>query len=483
MNSSSKLSRPSPIQEGWRAVVQCLDDSPAAGLALVTMMACAILLPRLGMLGMFDWDESIYASVARDILTSGDPFRLTLLGEPYLNKPPLFIYLVATSLRIFGETDSAARLTAALFGVANVGVCYLLARRLFGPRVALLSALLLLAHRDFLSVSRHGRMESMVSFFIALSVLALLQARQRKPWLALYVVAVTAAVLTKGPMGLLALVVAAPLWLLDAPLRQSVRWQDATKATLLIMVFSLPWFGYQYLHLGDHYIEGYVHQQGLQRLLTQIEGHQAEPLWYYLHIMFFQNASSWAFLAPVILLWCVQRLRRGGGDGVRIMGIYALVIIGVASLALKTKLPHYTYAAYVPLACIGAVFLQDLGGKARYLRHVVVLLSVLFMVGYQPSLKAKNTDLRDLTAPLHQWCPRELPIMAVGMDRIALHWYADRPVQHVAQWPAAAGHGDSRTRCWVAPAATPMPGHLDWRLVRTSPKSKYVLAISAPTAP
>lgn len=421
------------------------------GLTMVTLLAAAMLLPQLGKLGMYDWDEAIYASVARAVLRSGDPLHLELLGTPYLNKPPLFLYFEAVAFQLFGQTDSAARLTAALFGIANVGLCYGLARRLFGPRVALLSAILLLTHRDFLTVSRHGRMESMVSFFIGLSVLALLNARERKPWMALYALAVSAAVLTKGPMGLLALFVAAPLWLLDGKLRQAVPWSAVLKVLALIAALSLPWFIYQYAHLGDDYIQGYVYRQGLDRLSGQIEGHQEKPAWYYLHIMFFQKVSAWGFLGPLLLAWSAYRWRQHG-IGLRLMLVYFGVIVGAAS-ALQTQLPHYTYAAYIPLACLGGVFLTELSGKARYLRHAALLLCLVLIVGYQPSLKARNTDLRALSPAIRAHCPAGQPVVAVGMDPMALHWYADRPVSPVVAWPPDGGASEQAASCWVAPAA------------------------------
>ncbi len=51
----------------------------------------------------------------------------------------LFIYLQAISLALLGQTDFALRIVSAVMGILTIGMAYLLARRMFDSRIALLS--------------------------------------------------------------------------------------------------------------------------------------------------------------------------------------------------------------------------------------------------------------------------------------------------------------------------------------------------------
>ncbi len=84
----------------------------------------------------FHGDEAIYGYWAQLIASGRDPL---LLSVP-LDKPPLFIYLLAGVFRLFGPTEVAARLISQVSSLAAVGLVYALGRRLYGRPVALLAA-------------------------------------------------------------------------------------------------------------------------------------------------------------------------------------------------------------------------------------------------------------------------------------------------------------------------------------------------------
>jgi len=84
----------------------------------------------------FHGDEAIYGYWAQLIAFGQDPL---LLSVP-LDKPPLFIYLLAGVFELFGPTEVAARLISEVASLAAVGLVYELGRRLYGRPVALLAA-------------------------------------------------------------------------------------------------------------------------------------------------------------------------------------------------------------------------------------------------------------------------------------------------------------------------------------------------------
>jgi 4-amino-4-deoxy-L-arabinose transferase-like glycosyltransferase len=84
----------------------------------------------------FHSDEAIYGYWAQLIASGQDPL---LLSAP-LDKPPLFIYLLAGVFKLFGPTEVAARLISQAASLAAVGLTYALGRRLYGQPEALLAA-------------------------------------------------------------------------------------------------------------------------------------------------------------------------------------------------------------------------------------------------------------------------------------------------------------------------------------------------------
>lgn len=117
--------------------------STARDLLLIVALTAPLLWLGLGNHHFWLADEPFVAEVAREMHASGDFLVPRLNGEPFLEKPPLHYAAVALSFRLFGVTPLAARLPSALAGLLTVCLTYVLGRRLFGRRAAIMGALLL----------------------------------------------------------------------------------------------------------------------------------------------------------------------------------------------------------------------------------------------------------------------------------------------------------------------------------------------------
>ena len=105
-----------------------------------------------------NWDEISHGYNAYSILKTGkDEWGATLptIFRAYGDyKLPVYIYLTALSEAIFGLTALAVRLPGVLAGIVTVVFTYFLARKLFNPKVALLSSLLVAIEPWSLFLSR-----------------------------------------------------------------------------------------------------------------------------------------------------------------------------------------------------------------------------------------------------------------------------------------------------------------------------------------
>ncbi len=86
-------------------------------------------------------DEALYGFWARLIASGRDPLLLT----PWIDKPPLVIYLLAGSLKLFGVSELALRLPGMIAGTLLLPVTYALAHRVYDRPTALLAAALVAA--------------------------------------------------------------------------------------------------------------------------------------------------------------------------------------------------------------------------------------------------------------------------------------------------------------------------------------------------
>lgn len=108
------------------------------------VVAAAALLTAAVALRIIPWlandplhrDEALYGYWARLIASGSDPWLLT----SWIDKPPLTIYLIAASLRVFGVNELTLRLPGMVAGLLIVAATYALARRAYGRPTAWLAA-------------------------------------------------------------------------------------------------------------------------------------------------------------------------------------------------------------------------------------------------------------------------------------------------------------------------------------------------------
>ncbi|WP_228061017.1 MULTISPECIES: ArnT family glycosyltransferase [unclassified Coleofasciculus] len=97
----------------------------------------------LGNYAFYEPHEGHFGGVAYEMLLRGDWITPTLNGSPYLNKPPLLYWLIATSNSLFGVTEYTARLPLALTGWMGAVVAWKWARELWNPPAGRAAALML----------------------------------------------------------------------------------------------------------------------------------------------------------------------------------------------------------------------------------------------------------------------------------------------------------------------------------------------------
>ena len=183
-------------------------------LAVLGVLVLALLVFGLpaGRRPFWSSDEARFALLAQDILDHGRWLVPHLRGELYLNKPQLYFWSIAAlSLPGGRVTELTAAIPSVASAIATVGAVLAIGRLLWGPRVGLLAALVLIATAPFYAFSHAVLADVMMTAFMTWALYFLLRAQTggggTGALLAFYG-CVGAAVLAKGPAGLAALAAA-----------------------------------------------------------------------------------------------------------------------------------------------------------------------------------------------------------------------------------------------------------------------------------
>jgi 4-amino-4-deoxy-L-arabinose transferase-like glycosyltransferase len=101
--------------------------------AIIVIVGALLFIPFLGTVHLFDWDEVNFAECAREMIVSGNWLRVQVNFEPFWEKPPLFIWLQALSMKTFGINEFAARFVNAVCGIVTLLVVYRIGTVLLDP--------------------------------------------------------------------------------------------------------------------------------------------------------------------------------------------------------------------------------------------------------------------------------------------------------------------------------------------------------------
>ncbi|MFL6235322.1 MAG: ArnT family glycosyltransferase [Thermoanaerobaculia bacterium] len=137
----------------------------------------------IGFHALWSPDEPTGAAIGRTMLESGDLIVPRLNGEPFLEKPPLYWWTQVAVFRLFGVSDTTARVPSALFGVLGLLTAWALGRLWGTGRQGVLAVCVLGTTLLFLCNVGRVIVDSALLFFVALAHLGFaLAAEPRSSW-------------------------------------------------------------------------------------------------------------------------------------------------------------------------------------------------------------------------------------------------------------------------------------------------------------
>jgi 4-amino-4-deoxy-L-arabinose transferase-like glycosyltransferase len=424
-------------------------------------LALGLLFFHLGDGSLHDWDEAIYAQVAREMLLSHTWTTLTWNGALFFHKPPLHFWLTALTYKMIGVNEFAARLWPAMFGFGVVVLTFVLGVRLRSWIVGAMAALLLLVVDqgyygywwNFLSLSRVGMLDTALAFWIMVALLLVWEAEHRPRLIMLIGLPVGMAVITKAWVGFLAAGIPIAYWLIAG----RRRWSDITYwavAMLLASIVILPWHVWQYALHGPQFLHDYMGVNLTGRLFQAFEGNTGGPL-NYLDILR-RGFSIWGYLWPLAYIWAVWRASTRSDRRMRLLLAWITIPLLLFSLA-QTKLGWYISMIYPAIALLLGLTLVELLTQRVALCLVAAVMSVCCLQLPVPTDGSRDVKQFALQAvrslppgepiyvsqevcEVHTWSfASGTPLIPEWNIRPSLRFYMNRPLRCIEERDILAG--------------------------------------------
>lgn len=348
----------------------------------IVLLALGLFLPGIGNMPLFDWDEINFAECAREMLVSGNYSEVQLYFQPFWEKPPLFIWFQALSMKVFGVNELAARLPNVVCGVLTLLLVFNLGKRHFSLRTGLLWTLLftgsLLPHLYFKS----GIIDPWFNLFIFLSVYFFILFsnytgfKQQWRYALLSGVSIGLAVLTKGPVALLILGLVITTWMV---LKKQYRlWMSASFWIFVLSALFMgsAWFLYEIANGKWKVVEAFITYQ-IRLFSTEDADHGGPFVFHFVILLLGCFPASLIFLSG----WRNKENLTPFQLHFRLVAFILFWVVLILFSVVKTKIIHYSSLCYLPLTGLAAVSISTSSGSfkmAPWIRLLFWIIGTLF---------------------------------------------------------------------------------------------------------
>ncbi|WP_095186247.1 glycosyltransferase family 39 protein [Pseudomonas sp. Irchel 3H9] len=385
---------------------------------LLLLLAGLLFFLALGNHELQGSTEARVSGIAMAMHLDNDWVVPQLFREPFLEKPPLSLWLDAGAIRLFGGTPGAVRLASAFAGLFSVMLLYGMLRRFGRPKtLAFCAALILATMASYWGNVRGVGEDSLLSLGVTTALLAFYQAvrpgregSSAWAWM-LFTAGMVIATLSKGVLGLalpgiVIFVYLTSISLMDKRLRIG-EWLKPGVFTVLALVPLMIWLGFLFQRGGMQAVGEVLWTNSVGRFSGSfVEAGHYEPFYYYFAKLP-QAFLPWNILVYLGLWHFRKSLVR---DRYRLFFSVWLVaqftLLTLASSKRTVYLMALTPAAAVLAAEYAGVLLEWLKVRKpalyRYHRGVIIGVFSLAMVSYLTAAFwfAPKADKRESFVPV-----------------------------------------------------------------------------------
>ena len=407
----------SVTNHGWKASL--LGLALLAGLGVICPLLMAPYIPLL------DPDEGMHASVAQEMVESGDWIVPHLLDEPFLDKPILYFWAIAASLKIFGMSEAAVRLPGLLCGMLGTLTTATMAWRMLGCRTGLTAGAFyasMILPMALVQVPGH---DVALVPWVNLALLCFWESERGDSsrrasgtmyswsWTGAAGLLLGLAILTKGLAGVALVGIAYGGYLIVS---RRLRFMHCFRAALALTVAAIigsSWY-FAVEHSNPGFLRYYFFERHVLGFLTHSQPHGLAPWWYYFPVLIV-GGLPWIGYLPVLVQDAVSRRRKRIPAMTDARGNRPLLLLGCwfvgCTLFLtlsRSKLITYIWPVFPAVAILTAILwtrkidgvLCD--GAKRWMGRIVWCTCLMGLLGLPATLAITQIAL-PTRFPLPVW--------------------------------------------------------------------------------
>ncbi|MEO6902996.1 MAG: glycosyltransferase family 39 protein [Bacteroidia bacterium] len=351
---------------------------------IIFLSAILLFVPFLGAVHLFDWDEINFAECAREMLVTKDFFSITINYLPFWEKPPIFIWMQASSMYFFGINEFAARLPNAICGIITLLLLFNIGRKLYDIRFGLLWTLAyagsFLPHFYFKS----GIIDPWFNLFIFLGIYYFIlfannnsnfknKPKQYYRILIISALFIGLAILTKGPVAGLVFGLCFICFWISQRFKPIISFKQFFVFIFYTSLVGGLWFLMLVISGNSNIIKDFFLYQ-VRLLNTQDAGHGG-PFFYHWIILLIG-----CFPASIFALSAFKR-NTYDTPYQRYFKLWMMILFFVVLILfslVKTKIVHYSSLCYFPLTFLGAYTCYKLMNKElKWKKYTSPLLLII----------------------------------------------------------------------------------------------------------
>tara|TARA_Y100000589_G_scaffold325106_1_gene362390 strand:+ start:12427 stop:14064 length:1638 start_codon:yes stop_codon:yes gene_type:complete len=351
----------------------------------IAFFAALLFIPFLGNVHLFDWDEINFAEAAREMLVTGNYATVQIDFMPFWEKPPLFFWFQALSMKLFGVNEFAARFPNAVCGIITLISLFNIGTKLKDENFGLLWVLAYVGSFLPFFYFKSGIIDPWFNYFIFMGIYFsakkyLFPNTYKLKDVFISGVLIGLAVLTKGPVGALIYGLTVGVFLAFNKFKNFPTFKETGLFTLGLISFGSIWFIEELVNGRLNIIIEFIVYQ-IRLLKTQDAGHGG-PFYYHFIVLIFGvfAASAYAFFA------FFKEKKEQEQSPLQLFKRWMLILFWVVLIlfsVVKTKIVHYSSMAYFPITFLGAYYAYELIVKQKEFSKAFKLLylSIATIIG------------------------------------------------------------------------------------------------------
>lgn len=315
----------------------------------IAALSLFLFFYRLGTPGLFDVDEAVFAESAREMVETGDWITPQYNYTNRYDKPVLFYWLISSAYGLFGIKEFSARFWSATFGLTLVILSYYFIRRTGGGRWGILGALILATSLEVILLSHAAITDMTLTFFISLSLFSFFlghagEGNHKRWWYWGFYLAMSLAVLTKGPVGAVIPFLVVFLFLFfRGRIVEGLKEMRPLSGAAIFLIVALPWYVAEISVNGWEYIDAFFIKHNFTRYTGVISGHSG-PVYYFIPVILLAF-FPWSVFLPYGLgrsfHWVKRKGALASGESLILFSSLWFLVVFIFFSLSKTKLPGY----------------------------------------------------------------------------------------------------------------------------------------------